>query len=118
MQPGLLRRLAALEARATPPVPIRGVFRIIDLGDYEPDWLRALEEQAPVDNSDSQPVDNFSADLSTGTEPVDNFLRIELDPGDTLLDVALELRITREELQARIDAGTVQIINPNEKTDP
>ncbi len=115
MQPGLLRRLAALEARATSPVPIRGVFRIIALGDYEPDWLRALEEQAPVDNSGAEPVDNFSADLSTGMEPVDNFLRIELEPGDTLLDVALELRIAREELQRRIDAGSIELIYPTEK---
>lgn len=109
MHTGLLRRLAALEARATSPVPIRGVFRIIDLGDYEPDWIRALEEQAPVDN--------FSADLSTGTKPVDNFLRIELEPGDTLLDVALELRIAREELQRRIDAGSIELIYPTEKAE-
>lgn len=111
MQHGLLRRLAALEARATPPVPIRGVFRIIDLGDYEPDWIRALEEQAPVDNSGAEPVDNFP----TALQPVDNFLRIELEPGDTLLDVALELRIAREELQRRIDAGSIELIYPTEK---
>ena len=113
MQHGVLRRLAELERQRRPAEPIRAVFRIVNLDETTQDWMRPGTEDYqralkgsywPVDNSDSQPVDNF--------------LRIELERGDTLLDVALELRITREELQARIDAGTVQIINPTEKTAP
>lgn len=128
MQPGLLRRLAELERQRRPTEPARAVFRIVALDETAQDWMRPGTtdyERAqqgcywPVDNSNSEPVDNFESqpvdNFPTALHPVDNFLRIELEPGDTLLDVALELRMTREELQRRMDAGTIELIYPTEK---
>lgn len=114
MQHGTLRRLAELETQRRPIEPIRAVFRIVDLTEDSPDWMRPGTADYESAQRGEWPVDNFSADLSTGVKPVDNFLRIELEPGDTLLDVALELRITRDELQARMDAGSIELIYPTE----